>query len=123
VNLSVAEGEFVTLLGPSGCGKSTLLRMMAGLLVPTHGGIVVQAKRLSFVFQEPTLMPWSSVHANVRLPLDLAKVPRHEADPRVDQALALVGLKQAARQRPHANRVDGRALWRPRRDHPAAPGR
>jgi NitT/TauT family transport system ATP-binding protein len=100
VNLSVAEGEFVTLLGPSGCGKSTLLRMMAGLLVPTHGGIVVQGKRLSFVFQEPTLMPWASVQANVRLPLDLAKVARAEADPRVDQALALVGLQHAARQRP-----------------------
>jgi NitT/TauT family transport system ATP-binding protein len=100
VNLSVAEGEFVTLLGPSGCGKSTLLRMMAGLLLPTQGGIVVQGQRLSFVFQEATLMPWASVQANVRLPLDLAHVPRPQAEARVARALALVGLQGAARQRP-----------------------
>lgn len=100
VNLSMAEGEFVTLLGPSGCGKSTLLRMMAGLLLPTQGGIVVQGQRLSFVFQEATLMPWASVQANVRLPLDLAHVPRPQAEARVARALALVGLQGAARQRP-----------------------
>ncbi len=100
VKLSVAEGEFVTLLGPSGCGKSTLLRMMAGLLLPTEGGIVVQGKRLSFVFQEATLMPWASVQANVRLPLDLARVPKAQAEARVTRALELVGLQGAARQRP-----------------------
>lgn len=100
VNLSVAEGEFVTLLGPSGCGKSTLLRMMAGLLLPTQGGIVVQGKRLSFVFQEATLMPWANVQANVRLPLELAHVPRSQAEARVARALSLVGLQGAARQRP-----------------------
>jgi NitT/TauT family transport system ATP-binding protein len=100
VNLAVEPGEFVTLLGPSGCGKSTLLRMMAGLLLPTGGGIVTQGQRLSFVFQEPTLMPWASVQANVRLPLDLAHVPRAQADQRVAKALAQVGLAQAAQQRP-----------------------
>ncbi len=98
--LSVADGEFVTLLGPSGCGKSTLLRMMAGLLLPTDGGIVMQSKRLSFVFQEATLMPWASVQANVRLPLDLAHVPRPEADARVARALERVGLHGVDRQRP-----------------------
>jgi NitT/TauT family transport system ATP-binding protein len=100
VKLSVADGEFVTLLGPSGCGKSTLLRMMAGLLLPTDGGIVLQSKRLSFVFQEATLMPWASVQANVRLPLDLAHVPRPQADARVARALERVGLQGVARQRP-----------------------
>ncbi|CAH0353690.1 ABC transporter ATP-binding protein [Aquabacterium sp. CECT 9606] len=100
VSLSVAEGEFVTLLGPSGCGKSTLLRMVAGLLLPTHGGVVVQGKRLSFVFQEATLMPWASVQANVRLPLDLAHVPRPQADARVARALSQVGLQGSAGQRP-----------------------
>ncbi|MDI1258678.1 ABC transporter ATP-binding protein [Aquabacterium sp.] len=100
VNLSVAEGEFVTLLGPSGCGKSTLLRMMAGLLLPTQGGIVVQGKRLSFVFQDATLMPWANVQANVRLPLDLAHLPKPQAEARVARALSLVGLQGAARQKP-----------------------
>lgn len=109
VDLSVQAGEFVTLLGPSGCGKSTLLKMVAGLLAPSDGRILLSRKRiddaavdpaLSFVFQEATLMPWASVAANVRLPLDLAGVPRAEADARVDEALALVGLSAFGQQRP-----------------------
>ena len=90
VNLTVQEGEFVTLLGPSGCGKSTLLKMVAGLLAPSSGRLLLWRQpvaqiesgghRLSFVFQEPTLMPWARVLANVRLPLDLAGVPSAEAD-------------------------------------------
>ncbi len=100
VDLSVADGEFVTLLGPSGCGKSTLLKMMAGLLAPSAGRIERQAQRLSFIFQEPTLMPWASVAANVRLPLDLAKVPPQEAQARAEAALGLVGLAAVMHQRP-----------------------
>ncbi len=105
VNLTVREGEFVTLLGPSGCGKSTLLKMVAGLLQPSDGRLLLWRKpvdqvgtvasgahRLSFVFQEATLMPWARVRSNVRLPLDLAGVPAAEAEPRVDSALQLVGL-------------------------------
>lgn len=100
VTLSVAPGEFVTLLGPSGCGKSTLLKMIAGLLKPTTGRIQLAGPSLSFVFQEATLMPWADVRRNVRLPLDLAGVARHEADARVDEALAQVGLSACAAQRP-----------------------
>ena len=106
VNLTVQQGEFITLLGPSGCGKSTLLKMVAGLLAPTDGRILLWRKpvdqveaaghRLSFVFQEATLMPWARVQANVRLPLDLAGVQRAEADARVQEALAMVGLDKFA---------------------------
>jgi NitT/TauT family transport system ATP-binding protein len=106
VDLTVREGEFVTLLGPSGCGKSTLLKMVAGLLEPSDGRILVWRKpvaeveatghRMSFVFQEATLMPWAKVQTNVRLPLDLAGVPRAEADARVAEALAMVGLDKFA---------------------------
>ena len=106
VNLTVQEGEFVTLLGPSGCGKSTLLKMVAGLLQPSDGRLLLWRKpleqleasghRLSFVFQEATLMPWARVGANVRLPLDLAGVPRARADARVHDALKLVGLEAFA---------------------------
>ena len=100
VHLTVQEGEFVTLLGPSGCGKSTLLKMIAGLLEPTDGRLLLWRKpvaalessqrKLAFVFQSPTLMPWADVASNVRLPLDLAGVPRSEADGRVAEALALL---------------------------------
>ncbi len=106
VDLHVAPGEFLTLLGPSGCGKSTLLKMMAGLLEPTQGHVALwgqpvrratdAGRRLAFVFQSPTLMPWASVRSNVRLPLDLAGVPAAEAQDRVDEALALVGLADFA---------------------------
>ncbi|MFN9193478.1 MAG: ABC transporter ATP-binding protein [Pseudomonadota bacterium] len=106
VDLSVREGEFVTLLGPSGCGKSTLLKMVAGLLEPSDGRILLWRRplpeiestghRLSFVFQEATLMPWARVQANVRLPLDIARVESAEADRRVRDALSLVGLDKFA---------------------------
>jgi NitT/TauT family transport system ATP-binding protein len=107
VNLTVQAGEFVTLLGPSGCGKSTLLKMVAGLLAPSQGRLRLWGRDqsaaaapgeatppLSFVFQEATLMPWASVMANVRLPLDLAGVPRAQAQARVRSALQLVGLQR-----------------------------
>ncbi|MBI2733441.1 MAG: ABC transporter ATP-binding protein [Aquabacterium sp.] len=100
VSLRIQPGEFVSLLGPSGCGKSTLLKMVAGLLRPTAGHIQLSGQALSFVFQEATLMPWADVHTNVRLPLDLAGVPRPQADGRVDEALQLVGLSAFARRRP-----------------------
>ena len=112
VQLSVREGEFVTLLGPSGCGKSTLLKMIAGLLQPSDGRLLLWRKpvpalaesgrRLAFVFQSPTLMPWADVATNVRLPLDLAGVARLAAERRVADALALVGLEKFARALPRA---------------------
>ena len=112
VDLTIAEGEFVTLLGPSGCGKSTLLKMIAGLLAPSDGRVLlwrkpvpqlkVGGRKLAFVFQAPTLMPWAGVQSNVRLPLDLANVARPEADTRVADALKLVGLSRFAGALPRA---------------------
>ncbi|CAN7237657.1 ABC transporter ATP-binding protein [Variovorax sp. LjRoot290] len=112
VDLAIAEGEFVTLLGPSGCGKSTLLKMVAGMLEPSDGRLLLWRKpvaelhscahKMAFVFQSPTLMPWASVRSNVRLPLDLAGVPRKEADARVAEALELVGLDKFAQALPRA---------------------
>jgi NitT/TauT family transport system ATP-binding protein len=92
--LEVAERCFLSLLGPSGCGKSTLLRLIAGLAEPTAGTIAWDGgcEGLSFVFQEPTLMPWASALANVVLPLGLARVPGSEAEARAAAALASVGL-------------------------------
>ncbi|WP_322093133.1 ABC transporter ATP-binding protein [Paraburkholderia bannensis] len=110
VRLDIEAGEFVSLLGPSGCGKSTLLKMFAGIEAPTHGhlrwwggpfaGVGSPGRRLSFVFQEATLMPWATVAENVRLPLDLAGVPRREADARSREALEGVGLGKFGGARP-----------------------
>jgi NitT/TauT family transport system ATP-binding protein len=106
IDLAVRQGEFVTLLGPSGCGKSTLLRLAAGLISPSGGRIELasgaDAGRLAFVFQSATLMPWASVEANVRLPLDLAGVPRAHATERVRAALDQVGLREFSRAYPRA---------------------
>ena len=112
VNLRIEEGEFVTLLGPSGCGKSTLLKMVAGLLEATDGRILLwrepvdqldqSGRKMAFVFQSPTLMPWASVQTNVRLPLDLAGIDNKQADERVAEALALVGLSKFANALPRA---------------------
>ena len=99
-DLSVREGEFVSLLGPSGCGKSTALRIVAGLSAPTAGAVewadATHAGRIGFVFQEPTLMPWANVAANVRLPLKLAHVEAAQAHAAVTRALQCVGLADFA---------------------------
>ncbi|MHC2394330.1 NitT/TauT family transport system ATP-binding protein [Bradyrhizobium liaoningense] len=113
-DLAVRKGEFISLLGPSGCGKSTALRIIAGLSAPSSGtvrvarhegsvqpghvqpGHVQPGHGIGFVFQEPTLMPWTSVRENVRLPLRLARVPKADACARADEALASVGLADFA---------------------------
>jgi NitT/TauT family transport system ATP-binding protein len=111
VHLEVREGEFVTLLGPSGCGKSTLLKLVAGLLEMDNGTLELwgrppaelkaSGRRLAFVFQSPTLMPWADVRGNVRLPLDLGGVAPAEADRRVAEALELVGLAKFSSSLPN----------------------
>jgi NitT/TauT family transport system ATP-binding protein len=90
LDLDVRSGEFVSLLGPSGCGKSTALRIIAGLSEPTGGEVVWprsdasrSERQIGFVFQEPTLMPWTTVAGNVRLPLDLQRIDAAAAAPRV----------------------------------------
>jgi NitT/TauT family transport system ATP-binding protein len=111
IDLAVARGEFLSLLGPSGCGKSTLLRIVAGLTEPTAGNCVlnlgvragdaIPTGRIGFVFQDPTLMPWSTVAKNVELPLRIAgRVGAAERD-RVAAALRAVGLAGFERSYPH----------------------
>lgn len=94
VSLTVNAGDFLSLVGPSGCGKSTVLRIIAGLLATDSGAVAFPDGRpeIGFVFQEPTLMPWAGALANARLPLDLKKVPRADAEARAARALARVGL-------------------------------
>jgi NitT/TauT family transport system ATP-binding protein len=102
IDLTIAAGEFLTLIGPSGCGKSTLLKLIANLIEPTDGRIVwwsgafdkvgTQGRTIAFVFQDPTLMPWARVETNVRLPLDLGRMPVAQSRKRVAEALSRVGL-------------------------------
>ncbi len=110
IDLSVAEGEFLSLLGPSGCGKSTLLRLIAGLGEPsdgridwpraTHDATGKPERGIGFVFQEPTLMPWATVFDNVFLPLRLDGRRRREVAAQVDDAIAQVGLSGFSRSYP-----------------------
>ncbi|MEH6728000.1 MAG: ABC transporter ATP-binding protein [Hyphomicrobiales bacterium] len=102
--MDVQQGEFVSLLGPSGCGKSTALRIIAGLAPATTGtvswgdtsdsSVEDSSHDVSFVFQEPTLMPWATVFGNVFLPLKLKGQSKAAARDAVMEALALVGLEQ-----------------------------
>ncbi|MSU68569.1 MAG: nitrate/sulfonate/bicarbonate ABC transporter ATP-binding protein [Opitutia bacterium] len=103
LNLTVQPGEFVSLIGPSGCGKSTLLRLIAGLTPLTAGSLIVDrrspdaaAADLAFVFQEPTLLPWLSVAANVELPLSLRGVAPAERSVTRRRVLDLVRLSEKA---------------------------
>ncbi|MDP2412086.1 MAG: ABC transporter ATP-binding protein [Pseudolabrys sp.] len=103
LTLDICDGEFVSLLGPSGCGKSTALRIVAGLSTASAGSVEWAggaAGDIGFVFQEPTLMPWADVTANVRLPLKLAHADAAMADQAVAQALARVGLSDFAHSYP-----------------------
>ncbi len=97
LNLSVNQGDFISLLGPSGCGKSTALRLIAGLMQPTSGGIDWQGGQgegdLGIVFQEPTLMPWARVKDNVWLPFRLRGKSYSSVADDVLEALKLVGLQ------------------------------
>jgi len=98
-SVSVADGEFVSIVGPSGCGKSTFLRLASGLIAQTSGTIT-RTGSVQFVFQDSTLLPWRSVRRNVSLNLELQKVGKSEIEDRTNRALALVGLLDSAEKLP-----------------------
>lgn len=109
VNLSIREGEFLCFVGPSGCGKSTIFKMITGLSGPTSGTLEVmgttpvQSRKQSdtaFVFQDHTLLPWSTVIDNVALPLVLRGVARKERQLEAERVLELVGLKDYMKSMP-----------------------
>ncbi|MEX2542382.1 MAG: ABC transporter ATP-binding protein [Trueperaceae bacterium] len=108
-DLTVNEGEFISLIGPSGCGKTTLLRIIADLVQPTGGSILVtgktadQARRdreYGYVFQAPVLYDWRTVLHNVTLPLEIMGYSREERRTRATQLLAMVGLQEFHRNYP-----------------------
>src|SRR5881396_1630636 len=106
INLSVAKGEFVTLIGHSGCGKSTLLNLVAGLLKPTEGTILLADKHIDgpgpdrgVVFQNHSLLPWLTCFENVYLAVE--RVFAKDRKERTHAVLELVGLSHAEHKYPH----------------------
>jgi len=102
LDLTVHDGEFLSLLGPSGCGKSTALRLIAGLMQPTAGTLEWAGGKpdIGFVFQDAVLMPWASAFDNVWLPLRLHGRSRNAAQKDVEGALESVGLSGFANAYP-----------------------
>ncbi len=94
VSLSVRKGEFACLVGPSGCGKTTLVRIIAGLLPPTSGEVLLKGKKASVVFQEDSLFPWLSLRQNVEFVLQ--DRPEKEREQEALSLLQLVGLREFA---------------------------
>src|SRR5260370_4415671 len=102
VDLVLQAGEFVSLVGPSGCGKSTLLRIVAGIVQPSEGEVKVlgqsaeqarQQRAVSFVFQNPVMLPCRKTLDNVGFALELLGAPRRDREARAREAMALVGLQ------------------------------
>jgi NitT/TauT family transport system ATP-binding protein len=107
IHLTLAKGEFVSLLGPSGCGKSTLLRLVSGLDTPdagrvTLGGLAPEAARAlsAFIFQDACLLPWLSAEENAALPLSLGRRTQADARETARRMLDLVGLGDARHRLP-----------------------
>ncbi|TPI11180.1 ABC transporter ATP-binding protein [Mesorhizobium sp. B4-1-3] len=107
-DLTIPSGSFVSLLGPSGCGKSTLLLMIAGLLAPSRGEILVGGKQVSgprtdigIMFQDNTLVPWRTVEGNVALQLELRGQKPSAHAGRINELLRSVQLEDFAKRRPH----------------------
>jgi NitT/TauT family transport system ATP-binding protein len=103
IDLVIKKGEFVTLIGPSGCGKSTILKLISGLTAPSEGILEIDGmtpanarETMSFVFQDPTLLPWRTVRRNVGLGLELEGMTKGRRDDRVTAELELVGLSHVA---------------------------
>lgn len=114
INFSINAGRFVCLLGPSGCGKSTILNLVSGLdreyegKIFIEGGLVYRgtgsrepSANMSYLFQDPRLLPWYTVEKNLFFALECAKVPRSEWKEKVYKMLKLVQLDGVAKQYPH----------------------
>ncbi len=108
INLAIEKGSFVTIVGASGCGKSTLLLALAGLIRRARGSIRVEGRDVTgpgpdraMVFQDASLLPWRSVHGNVRFGLELQRWSRDDLNERAARFVRMVGLGGFADYHPH----------------------
>jgi ABC-type nitrate/sulfonate/bicarbonate transport system ATPase subunit len=108
IRFSVAENEFLCICGPSGCGKTTLLDMLAGIIRPSRGHVLIDGtpadpKRhsISFVFQEPSTFPWLTVRDNIGTGLRIKRVPRQTIAAKVEEIIRIVGLSGFESYYPH----------------------
>lgn len=104
IRLQIGEGEFVSIVGPSGCGKSTILRIIAGLLEPTAGAVMIGnetpnearlARRFGFVFQSSVMLPWRNTLQNLTMPIEIIGLRESEIPIPPKTLLDMVGLKGA----------------------------
>jgi len=103
INFSVGEGEFLCIVGPTGCGKTTFLNCLSKLIPTTQGNIFIDGAvanprkhNISFVFQEPTAMPWRTVEENIAFGMELKHFPKDKLRERLKYILGLVGLSETA---------------------------
>jgi ABC-type sugar transport system ATPase subunit len=101
ISFNVAKGEFLAIVGPTGCGKTTFLNCLSKLTPTTAGNIFIDGEvadprkhNISFVFQEPTCLPWRTVRENVAYGMEVKKIPWEKINERVDYMLNLVGLRE-----------------------------
>lgn len=103
INFTINEGEMVAIVGPTGCGKTTFLNTLSKLMPATDGEILINGEaanpkkhNISYVFQEPTCLPWRTVRDNVAYGMEIKKVPAKERMERADRMMELVGLSSCA---------------------------
>ncbi len=108
INFNIAEGEFIAIVGPTGCGKTTFLNCLTKLYTTTKGNIYIDGEvadpkkhNISFVFQEPTSLPWRTVRDNIAYGMEIKKYPQDAIDKKVEEMLKLVGLADMANLYPN----------------------
>ncbi|SHK44392.1 ABC transporter ATP-binding protein [Desulforamulus aeronauticus] len=108
VNFNVGDGEFLCIVGPTGCGKTTFLNLLSKLMPPSKGNICINGEiadpkkhNISFVFQEPSCLPWRTVKENIAYGMEVKKLPQQEIEERLEKTMKLVGLTDCANLYPN----------------------
>ena len=101
INFTVKQGEFLVIVGPTGCGKTTFLNLLSTLYVPSEGSILIDGEpadpkkhNISFVFQEPSCLPWRTVKENIAYGMEIKKWPKDQIEKKAQEVMEIVGLTQ-----------------------------